>query len=648
MFIPDEKIEEVRAASDIVDVVGDYVRLKKQGSRFVGLCPFHSEKSPSFSVDPNQNLFYCFGCRKGGDVISFVREMEGLEFQEAVRTLAERFGVVLPSEEEGTAEEASEAESIYSALRFAARFFYGQLAHPEVGRPSREYLLGRGLTPETIKRFGLGYASDAWDALLKAAGEQHISPQMLEKAGLVIAREGGRYYDRYRGRIIFPIFSHVGKVIGFGGRILEKVPDQPKYINSPETRVYHKGRVLYGLFQGKQAIRRAEEVLLVEGYMDVISLHQAGVENVVAASGTALTAEQVKILGRYAKRVLLLYDADAAGNNAALRSIDLILEHELAVYAVALPPGEDPDSFVRLHGRDAFHEYVQKHRRDFVEFKYGRMRQDGLLDTPEGQASAARSVLESIARIPDKLVRDAYIRRASEVLKEPDGTLFRIVEQILKRGPVGGFQAEHRKPVEPAPQPAAAEGAAPGPSASAVVPAAGQPSVEELTMIRLMLRHGEPMIEFLLTKMSLDEFTEGACRAIAGRLVEQYEQGTISQRPFLDGDYGAEIQDLAASLLIERYEVSTNWTWKSIRVPMLDEEPFEIAETAFKRHRKRLAVRSIKQIRDQQARAKDEAEHLQLQSQLIALYQYLKELDPEFTIRGDLMNSERLDAWMRQ
>ena len=436
MRIPDEKIEEVRSASDIVEVVGDYVRLRKQGSRFVGLCPFHSEKTPSFSVDPSQNLFYCFGCKKGGDVISFVRELEGLEFNEAVRLLAGRFGVTLPAEDEVDTEESSETESIYHALRFAARVFYRQLTQTEAGRPALDYLFGRGFTAKTIKHFGLGYAPDAWDALLKAADEHHIPPETLEKAGLVIPRKDqSGFYDRYRGRVIFPIFSHVGKVIGFGGRVLAKGSDQPKYINSPETKVYHKSRVLYGLFQGKQAIRRAEEVILVEGYTDVISLHQAGVENVVASSGTALTPEQVKILGRYAKRVLLLYDADAAGATAAMRGIDLVLEHELAVYAVALPGGEDPDSFVRAHGGEAFVDYAQKHRRDFVEFKHERQRQEGLLDTPEGQAAAARSILDSIACIPDKLVRDAYVRRAGEVLREPDVTLFRIVDEIRARKP---------------------------------------------------------------------------------------------------------------------------------------------------------------------------------------------------------------------
>lgn len=645
MFIPDDKIEEVRAASDIVDVVSDYVRLKKQGSRFVGLCPFHSEKSPSFSVDPRQNLFYCFGCKKGGDVFSFVRELEGLEFNEAVRMLADRFGVALPTEDAVATEAASEAESIYNALRFAARYFYGQLAHPEVGRRARTYLLDRGLTPETIKRFGIGYAPEAWDGLLKAAAEHHIGPQMLEKAGLVVEKDGGHYYDRYRGRVIFPIFSHVGKVIGFGGRILEKVPDQPKYINSPETKVYHKGRVLYGLYQGKQAIRRAEEVILVEGYMDVVSLHQAGVENVVAASGTALTAEQVKILGRYAKRVLLLYDADAAGNTAAMKTIDLVLENELAVYAVSLPGGEDPDSYVREHGGEAFLAYAQKHRRDFVEFKYERLRQEGLMDTPEGQAAAARSILESVACIPDKLVRDAYVRRAAEVLREPDVTLFRIVDQLRARRSGGG--PEHRRERVPEPAPVEvmdAPAGASGRERSLPAPSTRAPSAEEMTMIRLMLLHGAPMIEFLLTRMALEEFSEGVCREIVTHLLAQFEQGTVDARPFLDGDFGEETRDLAASLLIARYEVSTNWAWKNIPVPVLDEDPYKIAEAAFRNHRKALTARSIRQVWEQQrfVPADDVEEQRRLQSRLMELYRYMKELDPEGSTLKELMRTERL------
>ncbi len=360
MAIPDEKIEEVRTAVDLVEVAEDYVQLKQSGSRYMGLCPFHNEDTPSFSVDPDQNLYYCFGCQNGGDAFKFIQEIEGVGFLESVRMLADRYGVPLP-EEETDPDAANEREAVLHALRFAARFFYRQLTQSDRGRPALDYLRRRGFTPQTIKQFGLGYAPDEWDALLTVAEEEQIDRETLEKAGLIIERnDGSGYYDRYRGRIIFPIFSHIGKVLAFAGRILDPDDerDQPKYINSPETEVYHKKEVLYGLHQAKQAIRKTDEVLLVEGYTDVISLSQAGVGNVVASSGTALTEQQIGTLDRYAKRAVMLYDADEAGERAALRGMERVLEAGLGAYAGELPTGNDPDEYVQEHGGDAFFDYV--------------------------------------------------------------------------------------------------------------------------------------------------------------------------------------------------------------------------------------------------------------------------------------------------
>ncbi|HLA63537.1 MAG TPA: DNA primase, partial [Rhodothermales bacterium] len=316
--ISDDKIAEVRAASDLVEVVSDYVRLKKQGGRFVGLCPFHNERSPSFSVDPKNNLYHCFGCKAGGDVFTFVIEKEGVGFLDAIRLLAERAGIALP-EEEAPSPEATEKESMLAALRFAARFYFEQLG-TDGGKRAREYLAGRGFTRESVKTFGIGYAPDGWDGLLAAATRAGHKPEILERAGLVRARQGGGgYYDVFRDRVLFPILSPVGKVLGFGGRTLPGARPMPdgaepaKYINTSETPVYHKAEVLYGLKQAKTAIRAAEEAVLVEGYADVVALHEAGVQNVVAASGTALTVQQVRLLRSYARTVVLLYDADNAG-----------------------------------------------------------------------------------------------------------------------------------------------------------------------------------------------------------------------------------------------------------------------------------------------------------------------------------------------
>src|SRR6056297_2237152 len=508
MMIPDDKVEEVKSATDIVDVVSDYVRLKKAGSNFKGLCPFHNEKTPSFNVNPSMGIFKCFGCSEGGDAISFVMKIEGMGFTETVRMLAEQAGIELPSE--GAQDpHKDEKESILHALRFAARWYYEQLTKTEVGRErGLAYFQNRGLAPETIKKFGLGFAPDAWDALLKAAEAAQIKPEILDKAGLVLPNKNGDgFHDRFRERVMFPIFSHVGKVLGFGGRVLpdSKEPTgdyvPPKYINSPETRVYHKSRVLYGLYQGKQAIRGEEEVILVEGYTDVVSLYQAGVKNVVASSGTALTPDQVRVLGRYAKRVLLLYDADSAGAAAALRGIDLILRAGLAAYVVALPEGADPDSFVQQFGAEAFRSYLLKERQSFVRFKVSAATREGALSTPEGQAETARSVLESIAQIPDTVAQDGYIRVAAAELGVPDIHLRMQFRDVLKQE-----NGSRRAPRQEAPPPEDEhDTGAPSPETFEMKP-------EEGALLRLMLERGGPMVEHVLGHMALEEFSTGPVR----------------------------------------------------------------------------------------------------------------------------------------
>ena len=583
MAIPDEKIEEIRVAADIVDVVSDYVRLKKSGSGYKGLCPFHEEDTPSFHVEPDQNLFYCFGCSKGGDVFTFLQEMEGMSFVESARLLADQAGIPLP-EDASDAEQASEVEAIYHALRFAGRFFYRQLTQTNRGQRALDYLHDRGFTNATIKQFGLGYAPDAWDALLTAAEDEQIDPEVLEQAGLVIERnDGSGYYDRYRNRIIFPIFSHVGKVLGFGGRILNDDADQPKYINSPDTRVYDKSKALYGLRQAKQAIRKEEEALVVEGYTDVIALHQAGIEHAVASSGTALTEAQVKKLGRYADRLLLLYDADEAGDRAAGRAIDLVLQQELGAYVVTLPEGEDPDSYVQARGADAFREYLDDEQLDMPAFKLEQAERAGLLDTPEGQAKTMHAVVESIAQIPDTLMQETYLRRASEVLGVPDIRLYEVLEKQRtetqrkranrarrdERRQAQEAEARETEDREPDEEPAAED-----------TPALPLP--EERILLRLMLEHRTPMVEFILGNMALDEFTGGPPRELVSALMHMYrEKGEVNPERIMSGAQGDTLQNLAAAVMMDKHQPSEHWAQRQrIPVPRLNDRPYEAAASA--------------------------------------------------------------------
>lgn len=623
MFIPDDKVEEIRAATDIVDVVGDYVRLKRRGSNYFGLSPFKEERTPSFSVSPSKGIFKCFSSGQGGDVFTFIRLMENVEFPEAVRMLAERANIPMPVENEQAKEAYNEYESIYHALRFAARFFYERLTRDAAGKDALGYLQHRGFKAETIKRFGLGYALDQWDGLITAAESQHIAVQTLEKAGLVIPRQSNDgYYDRYRGRVIFPIFSHVGKVLGFGGRILANEPNQPKYINSPETKVYHKSEILYGLYQAKQAIRKKEEVMLVEGYTDVISLHQAGVENVVASSGTSLTKEQVKIIGRYAKRVLMLFDADTAGANAALRGIDIVLGQGLAAYAVSLPGGEDPDSYVQANGGDAFESFVAGQRLDFVAFKHLLAQRSGQLDSPEGQSEAIHSVVASIARISDEIKQQAFIRRTSEVFRVADIELFRTLDAVKK----GQYQRERRRqqrtpvpevPVYPEAEPLSAE---PFPQALEYVP----PRPEEKMMVRLMIAEGAPMVELILGNMGLDEFTPGVIQDTVSHIIAFYNEDSLTERRFFEPHVAMHVQNLVSEVMLDRYEPSENWEKRNITVPRFNEDPRAAAVSAMTLLKLDRVTEAINGLKQRLFQASNDPVKLRAIQEQIMQYQVLR------------------------
>lgn len=571
--ISDETVDQVRAAVDLVDLVGDYVRLKKQGSRFVGLCPFHNEKTPSFTIDARQDLYYCFGCKRGGDLFKFIQEMEGVGFLDAVRLLADKAGIDIV-EDGGVGPEASEREAMHGALRFAAKFYFDQLKS-SAGKRGLDYLLGRGFTRETITSFGIGYAPEGWDALLKAATKAQYKPDLLEKVGLVKRRSGGDgYYDVFRDRVMFPILSPVGKVLGFGGRVIpggkkEDDFEPAKYINSPETPVYHKSKVLYGLKQAKAEIRSREEALLVEGYADVVSLHQEGIRNVVASSGTALTQQQVELFSRYASRVLLLYDADSAGTAAALKAIDVALSGSIGVYVVQLPEGADPDSFVQQFGAEAFRKLLSEERQDFVSFVVSDARKKGKLDSGEGKGAIAASLMRAVAKVEDPVAQDHYILRVSGELGVPDSLLrsqyltasrTRRNEQRKKAYTSNLVEEKH---VEP--------GQHQSPEARP----------EEKVLLRLMLEHGEQMIEFVLGRMSIEEFSKGVTRTIVQHIIDQYQKGTVDTDAFRDGSLGPEIQRLTAEVLAEEHSLSNNWTDKvGIEVPTLNERPLKAASSA--------------------------------------------------------------------
>ncbi|MES2388937.1 MAG: DNA primase [Bacteroidota bacterium] len=435
MAIPPATIQRIRDTADIVDVVGDFVQLKKRGKDMIANCPFHDEKTPSFHVNPTQGYFKCFGCGKGGDSITFIMEIEKLTYPEALRWLAAKYSITIAEEQTGpkTDEETAEyreRESLYIVMNWAKNFYREHLQSAEGRALGLSYFRERQLSDKTIETFELGFSPEAWDSLIIQAKKEGHTEALLEKAGLLTRREDGRTYDRFRNRAMFPIHNVSGKTIAFGARMLGTDKNQPKYLNSPETPLYHKSEVLYGIFQAKQSIRTEDNCYLCEGYTDVISMHQAGVKNAVASSGTSLTEEQIKQIGRFTKNITVLYDGDKAGIKAGLRGIDMILEAGLNVRAVSFPDGHDPDSYLNAVGTIAFATFLKEKAQNFINFKASLFAEEAAAD-PYRKAEVIRDLVGSISKIPEPLTRLVFLRQCAELLKVPEGILIAEANKAL-------------------------------------------------------------------------------------------------------------------------------------------------------------------------------------------------------------------------
>ena len=415
-------IGEVKQNNDIISVISEYVNLKRRGSSYTGLCPFHAEKSPSFTVSQEKQLFHCFGCGAGGDVINFIMRIESLNFPETIRLLAERANLPLPNGHSSSNfdQRRRERERIYQLNALAAAFYQKVLLQTDAGKNGLNYLGKRGINPEAVKSFRLGYAPPHWTGLVEILRKKGISLIEAEKAGLVRGGASG-FYDRFRDRLIFPILNSRGKIVGFGGRLMDE--GEPKYLNSPETLIFQKGRYLYGLFQAREAIRKRKKAIIVEGYMDVIQAHQLGILNVVASLGTALTTEQVKTLKRYTGEVIIAYDADAAGQSATIRGLDLLYEAGVKVSVATLPEGEDPDSLIKNQGAEVFLDLVEKNVDLFMyQLTYVLNRED--LSTPEGKAQAVEKTFDLLSQVKNKIAREAYIKQIAAVVGVSETTFY--------------------------------------------------------------------------------------------------------------------------------------------------------------------------------------------------------------------------------
>lgn len=551
---PDDIVERIRDAVSIVDIVGQHVRLRKRGRNYLGLCPFHSEKTPSFNVLEDKGIFKCFGCGEGGDVFSFLMKIEGLTFPETLERLAKHVGIEYTPMAQKPAGEQDRTESLSNACREYAAFCYRSL-RSEAGVVAMKYLKDRRFSDEALHRFGIGYSPEGAASFLQAHEHSKSSLKIYEEAGIITKGNSGEY-DRFHGRVIFPIYSPVGKLIGFGGRVLpsDSVKSMAKYVNSPETAIYHKSHVLYGLYQAKDAIRKQDFALLVEGYADVVALAQAGFTNVVAASGTSLTTDQLNLLRRYTKKIVLLFDADQAGRNAAERGIDLALAADFDVSTVVLPGDHDPDSFIREKGAQAFAEELER-RTSFVETKAKLLKDTGAFDTPEGSARAVRSIVETIAKVNDPIKREFFVRRIAEKFRLLETTLLSELTKIRKGDEVRENRLKMREeqqrqayddiplPPEPPSDPLDAFVMHVAPS----VP----PTNAELTLLRAFLENTElayksaievdfdfaliehPIVQSVIL-MCTREFEETAASPSVAHLLEDFEDDELARTMIVD------------------------------------------------------------------------------------------------------------------
>lgn len=655
-MISQKSVQEILDTVKVEDIVQDFVALRRRGTNLIGLCPFHNEKTPSFNVSPTRNIFKCFGCGKGGNAVQFLMELEQFTFPEALRYIAKKYGIEV--EETAVTQEALEerriADSLYIVNQYALDFFQNQLFNTDKGRSiGLSYFRERGFSEDIIQKFGLGYAPDQRDLFTTTAIQSGYGMELLARLGLCSAADPARNLpprDFFRDRVMFPIHGMSGKVVAFAGRIMTKDVKAPKYINSPETDIYLKSKILYGAFQAKKSIREKDECILVEGYTDVISLHQAGIENVVASSGTALTVEQIGLIKRNTPNIKILYDGDPAGIKAALRGVDLVLEQDLNARIVLLPEGEDPDSYLKKVGADDFREYIDTQAKDFILFKADLLMQDAGTD-PVKRTAVVRDIVSSIARIPDPVKRSLFVQECARVVQLEEQILMNETNKMVSaamhkrqaagttgRGQTGMVSDSDTPPPLPSSgQAGAAEEVA---AFRRDAPTAGD-EFQEKDIARILIRfsHAEfdaqehlSVAEFVL--QHIQDVLDGFDNPLYAKLAKETLTCLVDKRSTLNVDYflrhpDAEISRLAVDLLSEPYEMSENWAAKwdiHLRMQKIPEENFiEDSLQALKRFKLRKIMRMFdhnhERIKELTAAGENERllAHLKVHQQLLEM-----------------------------
>ena len=638
--ISQNSIQQILSRIDIVEIVGSFVKLKKRGANYLGLCPFHNEKTPSFTVSPSKEIYKCFGCGRSGNSISFLMEAEKYSYVEALRWLAARYNVEI--EETETSPEFKQqqqvADSLYIINSFAQKFFSDYLFNSEEGRDiGLSYLKERGFREEIIKKFQLGFNPEARDGFTKAALANQYSLEYLQKTGLVNIRDGNAY-DNYRGRIIFPIHNQSGKVLGFGARIIKSNDKAPKYINSPENEIYVKSKILYGSYFARQAIDKADECLLVEGYTDVVSLHQAGIENVVASGGTSLTPDQLRLIKKYTNNLTIIYDGDSAGIKAALRGLDLALEESLNVRLVLIPDKEDPDSYVNKVGAAAFIDFINANKKDFILFQLDIALKDAGNDSNK-KSIVVNQVAETISKVnkaEDFTRQQDYIKQCAEILKIEESGLHALVNKFI-REKVNKEEArsnrEQRFANEDMPGQETAEADA------ETLALFNRDEIHEQAMIRSLLEFGmkqwneeTKVAEYIFKEMEENHLEELIDNRELVRVYTTYkawyEAGIEpTAKNFLYHD-DLKMSSLVVSIMDFNYEISPNWKEHfeghiPTREELFAEEVFSTLNY--------LKLRKIKRLMDENQRDLERAASSEEQLMLVQTHQHLKQMEIELT-----------------
>ncbi|CAM4255935.1 DNA primase [Pedobacter westerhofensis] len=578
-MIYQDTINKIMDTARIEEVVGDFVSLKKRGTSLIGNCPFHNEKTPSFHVSVTKGIYKCFGCGKGGDAVHFIMDHEKYSYPEALKYLAQKYNIEVEEKEQSPQDvEANNArESLYVVSQYAANYFASELWTGEQGRAiGLSYFKERGFREDIIRKFELGYSPDQWDALILSAKAAGHKEEYLERTGLSVHNDKGRVYDRFRGRVMFPIHNFTGRVIGFGGRTLKTDKNVPKYVNSPESDIYHKSNVLYGLFQAKKAIREVDNCYLVEGYADVLSVHQAGVENVVASSGTSLTVEQIRLIGRFSQNVTILYDGDAAGIKASLRGLDMILEEGLNVKVVNFPDGHDPDSYMHKVGAGAFKLYIENNRKDFILYKADILLKEAGTD-PIKRAGIIRDIVESIAKIPDDIKASVFIRECSRLLQVEERMLLTELNKMKSARSKKAFSQQNPPKQQFSSPPGMPDGPPENlfddnfsPDLPELETTVDNDQLQEHEIVRLLLAFGHELVSwdnidnmyigsFIMQNLADVTFEDEVCKLIIQNYKEEIENGHLPVANQFIKNENRVIADLAITLSTSPYALSENW-----------------------------------------------------------------------------------------